>query len=149
MTQSQDFLSETRKKLYKILYLQLALIVVIAFLWGYFHDFKSAWSALCGGSAWFFPSLFFIWFGFKAHKVKVENEIPSSTAPEPFLASKEFASKLLKKICFAEVGKIFFSVILVIIFIKLLPLALLPFLSGYGGAILTVWLLPYVFSNCR
>lgn len=127
---AHDFLKTTRHSAYKLLYFQLALVVLAALIFLFYQGFVSMWSVLLGGVAWMVPCFYFV------RKCFIMRQ---SCTPQ----------QLVKKFYLAELIKLVFSGLLVVLFVKFIPINVLPFLCGYGVAVLTIWLMPYVYRSDR
>jgi F0F1-type ATP synthase assembly protein I len=125
----QNFLAQSRKSAYKVLYIQAAIVFSIAFLWAIFGIGITTWFAVvAGGSAWILPNFYFI------HRCFI-------IKPSPLLARRAMLPhSLLRKFYVAELLKLALSGLLIIFFLKILAPSFLPFFSGYCGAILSIWL---------
>lgn len=123
-----DVLSFSRKSAYKLLYLQSAIILIAAIIWAIFGGFHAAWSTLLGGISWLLPNFYFI------RKLFIMEKLPNP-------------QNLVKKFYIGELVKFLLCVLLIILFVKLLPVAILPFLSGFIGAVLACWFMPYACKN--
>jgi ATP synthase protein I len=113
------------KNAYKMLYLQSAIVVLLMVVVFLYWGKVAALSAFLGGLVWILPTFYFIHkiFGKKIGK---------------------FDSSLVYSFFSAEIVKFLISVILIIVMVKLLPIEVIPFLSGFVGAVLGTLLFPLV-----
>lgn len=105
------------KKAYNIIYLQIILMLGIAFLWLIFSTAKGSFtSTIFGGISWIIPTFYFTW---KIFKDDVSRSLP----------------KIARDFLLAEMIKLFLASLLIILFLKLFTVELLPFLTGFLGAV--------------
>lgn len=124
----KDFLTKSRRVVYKSLYIQVIAIVSLALVFWLIQGVVSMWSVLLGGVAWLIPSFYFI--------------------RKCFIVSRRCTpQQLVKKFYVAEVLKLVASGLLVVLFVKFISFNILPFLCGYGAAVLTIWFMPYVYGH--
>ncbi|MBN1684373.1 MAG: ATP synthase subunit I [Gammaproteobacteria bacterium] len=93
--------------------------IIICTLFGFFSNLNAAKSALWGALTWVFPSLFFA-----AILLRKTIRTPN---------------QLFIIFYIGELLKLFFSALLIALALKFLSPAILPFLAGYIGAILSFW----------
>lgn len=114
------------KYAYKMLYLQSAIVLLIA-IGMFFYSGKSVvLSVLLGGIVWILPSWYFICKIFKKHRTT-------------------FDKNIIYNFLFAEIAKFVICIILIIVAVKFLPIKVLPFLSGFAGAVAGTCLFPIIF----
>lgn len=123
----KDIFQKSRNQVYKIIYLQIIAVIIIALVWLFFKGLQDFYSVLLGGLTWIIPSFYF---------VRKTFNIRASKNNEPQL------SNMAKKFFIGEALKLLFSAILIVFCLKFLPIVLLPFLSGYIIAIMSLWLMP-------
>ncbi len=107
---------------YRVLLIQLIINVIISGLWIIFSYPQAVISALLGGAVWFFPTICFVLIFMLRRKERSPVQI-------------------LIDFYLGEFVKLIFSFILIFLVIKFYPLSILPFLSGYLGAVLSIWIL--------
>ncbi len=118
--------AQTLKKLiqhqaYRIVFLQLAGVVVLASLALIIRGITSGFSVLLGGLAYVIPNLIFVWRVFR------------------FVGAQQMT--LFAAAFFAgEALKLFLSAILFLVIVKYLPVSLLSELVGFIGAIVSFWI---------
>jgi|GEM_PF-6745536 len=131
----RNSLSLARITAYKILCIQTGLVLLLAIFWWCYQNVAAAWSATLGGVAWIVPNIYFV------HKC-FTMPTPSSIARRR--KSQVWSQAIVGRFYFAEFIKFLSSVVFIVLFVKLLPLKLFPFLSGYIAAVLTIWSMLYV-----
>lgn len=108
---------------FKIIYLQLGILLSVAVLWFFLKNTQTCYSALLGGLAWLLPSWFFIRKFFKRAETRSLQEI-----------TKDFF--------LSELIKFLLATALIILFLKIFPVNLVAFLSGFIGVVVASLLLP-------
>lgn len=124
----QDFLTTTRKKIYKLFYFQLIFTMILSVFFLLYQNFTSGLSVFLGSVAWIIPCFYF------SHKCFI-------------IRNNEKPVKLVKRLFIAEILKLVISGVLLVIFVKFININLLPFLLGFIVAVLTIWFMPYVFRR--
>jgi len=113
-----------RRQAYKLVLLQIAVVLGLLVGWWLFKDIKAGYSALLGGLACVIPSLYFV---------------------KKLFSSKE---RSMKKIMFdfyiGEFSKLLLSAVLLVLIFKYLPVKLIPLITGFIGAYMAIWLAPLV-----
>ncbi len=113
-----------RRQAYKLVLLQIAVVLGLFVGWWLFKDIKAGYSALLGGLACVIPSLYFV---------------------KKLFSSKE---RSMKKIMFdfyiGEFSKLLLSAVLLVLIFKYLPVKLIPLITGFIGAYMAIWLAPLV-----
>ena len=109
---------------YRALIIQLTVVAIISGLWIIFSYPQAAVSVLLGGAVWFFPTILFVLiFMFRR---KERNSV-----------------QILIDFYIGEFVKLIVSFILIFLVIKFYSLSMFPFLSGYLGAVLSIWVLMF------
>lgn len=116
-------LTKIRHQAYKILFFQLAIVILLAIIVLIFIDAKSGFSIFLGGLAYLIPSIFFI--------IK-------------FLSSKcnRIPSKIFADFYCGELVKLILSFLVLILLFKFIPVKIIFVLIGYGAASLSLLFLP-------
>ena len=117
-----------KKELYRILYLQLLLILGLAAMLLFLHGIKSGISTVLGGMAYWLPTLFFV------------RRVFAKTSAR---AAKEFVLAFFA----GEAFKLILSAVLFVLIVKYLPVTLLAVLAGYIGAIVAFWIAAVVYLS--
>jgi F0F1-type ATP synthase assembly protein I len=125
----KDIFQKSRKEVYKIIYLQIITVIIAAILWFFFKGIHEFISALLGGVCWIIPSFYFIKKTFNIRRAQNDGLQ---------------LSHLAKKFFTAELLKLLFSALLIILCLKFLTIILWPFLSGYIIAIMSLWFMPLI-----
>ncbi len=118
--------TQTLKKLvqhqaYRIVFLQLAGVVVLACLALIIRDMRIGVSVLLGGLAYVIPNLMFVWRVFR------------------FVGARQM-TLFMAAFFYGEAMKLILSAILFLVIVKYLPVSLLSVLVGYIGAIVAFWI---------
>lgn len=111
--------TDIQKKAYKIVYLQLTGVALLAALTLLFSDLQTSLSVFFGGMAFGLSNLLFAWVIFKFIK-----EI----------------HLFLIAFFIGEMLKLGFSSVLFLLIVLYLPVSLLPTLMGFIGAIVSFWI---------
>lgn len=121
----KDSLCEVRGKIFKAFAMQssIALVLAVAFL--LLQGRVAFFSVILGAVAWLLPSIYFI------RKLFIIRQNQGMTA-----------QKLLSNFYIGEVIKLILSGILIVIFLRFIPVLVLSFFSGYIIAVLSFWVLP-------
>lgn len=106
---------------YRIVYLQLAGVFVIALFALVLRGKTSGFSALLGGLAYGLPNLGFVWRVFR-------------------YAGAQQMVQFLAAFLAGEMIKLFLSAIFVLVIVNYLPVSLLSVLVGFIGAIVSFWI---------
>lgn len=106
---------------YRIVFLQLAGVIVLACLALILRDTRSSLSVLLGGLAYVIPNLIFVWRVFR------------------FTGAKQM-TLFIAAFFLGEAIKLVLSAILFLMIVKYLPVSLLSVLIGYIGAIVSFWI---------
>tara|TARA_R110000868_G_scaffold142331_6_gene359560 strand:+ start:1018 stop:1434 length:417 start_codon:yes stop_codon:yes gene_type:complete len=106
---------------YKIVYWQLAGVLVLALLSWPFTNMHGAISVMAGGLAYCIPNLIFVWRVFR-------------------YAGAQQMNQFMAAFFFGEMAKLFLSGILFLLVVKYLPVSLLSVLVGFIGAIVLFWI---------
>jgi ATP synthase protein I len=117
--------AQTLKKLiqhqaYRIVFLQLAGVVVLASLALMIRGITSGFSVLMGGLAYVIPNLIFVWRVFR------------------FVGAQQM-TLFVAAFFVGEAMKLFLSAILFLVIVKYLPVSLLSELVGFIGAMVSFW----------
>lgn len=107
---------------YRLVGLQALVVVIIALCWS-MEGATSIWSTLLGGVACVLPSFCF------ARRFFATTSARSS-------------KKIISTFYVGEVIKLAFSAVLVLLIILFIPVAIVPFITGFIGAQLGFWLAP-------
>jgi len=113
-----------RAKAYKLIYLQIAVVLLLFFGFWLFKNIQAGYSAILGGLACVIPSIYFV------------RKLFSSYQRSP--------QKIVLDFYVAEFIKLFLSSILLVLIFKFLPVKLVALVSGYIGAYLAIWLVPLI-----
>jgi ATP synthase protein I len=128
-TMQTDMLSQFRQSAYKLLYLQIILVLLVAIVYFIFHTVLYAgFSVILGGLAWTAPSFYFV---YRVFKVKANAKIKTPLS-------------MVKDFYLGEVLKLFISAVLVIIFVKFHLVDVKPFLLGYIVTVLSAVIFPLI-----
>jgi F0F1-type ATP synthase assembly protein I len=128
MQQNIDIFTSIRHNAYKLLCAQIGLTILIALLWLFFRSVDASWSAALGGAIWTLTNFVFI------RKCFIMRATLNPHA-------------LLNRFYLAELTKFLISSLLIILCIKFLPLKIIPFLTGYITAVVTIVITPYVYNS--
>jgi F0F1-type ATP synthase assembly protein I len=120
---SMDSLQKVRNKAYTAIVLQTVVVLIIALSYLLFRGEKYFLSTLYGGFSWIIPCFYFTYKLF-------------------IMRSNNTALHIVKNLYFGELLKLVFSAVLLSLALKFLPIEILPFFSGYIGAVLSFWFLP-------
>lgn len=102
---------------YKIIGIELLVIMVFAIIWTYCTGIFAFFSVLCGSMCWVIPNTYFIYRGVK-------------------ITHPKNAKNMLRDFLMNEALKLFLSAVLVVISVKFFTkIMVLPFLNGYIIAI--------------
>jgi ATP synthase protein I len=113
-----------RRQAYKLVLLQIAVVLALFLCWWIFQDIKAGYSALLGGLAGVIPSLYFV---------------------KKLFSSKERSmKKIMLDFYLGEFTKLFLSAILLVLIFKYIPVKLVPLITGFIGAYMAIWLAPLV-----
>lgn len=121
MTQSTPLKFRIQQQAFRLVFSQLACVVVFAFIALLIVSKQSGFSVLAGGLAYGLPNLFFVWRVFRYAGAQEMNR---------FMAAF-FAGEALKLIL---------SAFLFLVIVKTLPVSLLSTLVGFIGAIIAFWI---------
>lgn len=113
---------------YKLIILQLILLIVVGMLFGVLDTWNNFPSAILGGLAWIIPNIYFV---FKVFKNKNNTD----------------ASSIAKNFIIGESVKLLLSVILIILIVLLIPITKIAFLSGYIAAIAATFAMPFLIAK--
>lgn len=116
-------------KAFRIIYLQLLVMLVISSIWLLFKGFSSWLSAVFGGIAWIVPNFYFVNKIFRNSKQRSLNVI-----------AKDFY--------LGEFIKLFLSGILIVFFVKIYTIVLVPFVITFIGVVMTAFFMPVVYTQC-
>jgi len=111
-----------RQIAYRLVGLQALVVVVLALCW-LFAGLMEAGSTLLGGAACVIPSLYF------ARKL-----FATTSARE--------AKRIVRAFYVGELVKLVLSVVMVVLILKLIAVAIVPFITGFIGAQFGFWLAP-------
>lgn len=117
-----------KKELYRIISLQLLLILALSLILFFLHGIKSGMSAMLGGLAYWLPALFFVYRVFAKTSTR---------------AAKEFVMRFFA----GEAFKLLLSAVIFVLIVKYLPVAVLSVLAGYIGAIVAFWIAAIVYLS--
>ena len=110
----------TQCEAFRIVFWQLALVVMLAGFALTLYGFTSAFSVLAGGCAYVFANLVFVWRVF-------------------VYAGAQQMTKFAIAFFIGEMLKLLLSAILFLMIVKYLPISLLSVLVGFIGAIVAFW----------
>jgi F0F1-type ATP synthase assembly protein I len=128
-TMQNDMLSQFRQSAYKLLYLQIILVLFVALISFIFHfSWRAGLSIILGGCAWIVPSFYFI---YRVFKVKANAKIKTPLS-------------MIKDFYVGEVLKLLISAVFVIIFVKFNLVDVKPFLLGYIITVLSAGIFPLI-----
>lgn len=113
---------------YKLIILQLILLIVVSMLFGIFGTWHNIPSVILGGMAWIIPNVYFV-----AKVFKNKNNTDTS-----FIA---------KNFIIGEGIKLLLSIILIILIILLIPITKAAFLSGYIATIAAIFAMPFLIAK--
>ena len=113
------------KRFIRVAVVQLVFVSLVALGWVIFST-GSLVSSIMGGAVAIFPGLLFAWIFFR-----------SSRSSDP--------KKTVRAFYLGEILKMVLTVGLAVFVFATLAVQLLPFLSGWGAAILGLWSAPKVF----
>lgn len=111
-----------RQTAYRLVGLQALVVVVIAVCW-VFAGLREAGSTILGGAACVIPSLYF------ARKL-----FATTSARE--------AKRIIRAFYVGELVKLGLSVLMVVLILKFIAVAIVPFITGFVGAQFGFWLAP-------
>jgi ATP synthase protein I len=111
-----------RSQAYELVFLQIFVVLILFFYWLLFHGLNYGFGAILGGLACIIPNLYFI------------NKV--------FSDSKRTFQKITVDFYFGEFVKIFLSALLLVLILKFTPVKLIPTITGYIGAYMSIWLVP-------
>jgi len=117
---TQTLARKIQNTAYRIVFLQLSGIIILAFLALVLHSTITGFSVLMGGLAYGLMNLLFVWRVFRY----------SGTAQ---------MTQFMAAFFMGEMFKLVFSAILFLMIVKYLPVSLLSALAGYIGAIISFW----------
>ncbi|TAK71795.1 MAG: hypothetical protein EPO11_10935 [Gammaproteobacteria bacterium] len=106
---------------YRIVFLQLAGVVLLALAALLLRGTISGFSVFVGGMAYGLPNLVFVWCVFR------------------FVGAQQM-TQFVAAFFFGEMGKLVISAILFLVIVKYLPVSLLSTLVGFIGAIVSFWI---------
>lgn len=129
LREMKDIFQKPRKEVYKIIYLQIITVLLAAIIWLFFKGKYEFASTLLGGICWIIPSFYFVKKTFNIRAAQ------KNTAQ---------LGNLAKRFFIGEVLKLLLSAVLIILCLKFLPIILLPFLSGFIIAVMSLWLMPLI-----
>ncbi|VVC76907.1 hypothetical protein AQUSIP_22340 [Aquicella siphonis] len=116
-------------KAYRIVFLQLAGVMVLAFAAWVLSGRVSGFSVLMGGFAYGLPNLFFVWRVFR------------------YVGASQM-TLFMAAFFVGEMVKLALSAVLFLVIVKYLPVSLLSVLIGYIGAIVSFWIVCFwLFSR--
>ena len=113
-----------RAQAYKLIYLQIAVVVLLFCCFWVFKNIQAGYSVILGGLACVIPSIYFV------------RKLFSSYRRSP--------QKIVMDFYVAEFIKLFLSAILLVLIFKFVPVKLVALVSGYIGAYLAIWLVPLI-----
>jgi ATP synthase protein I len=105
---------------YRIVFLQLAGVVLLSLLALPFCGIKGGFSVFAGGMAYGLPNLVFVWLVFR------------------YVGAQQM-TKFITAFFFGEMFKLALSAVLFLVIVKYLPISLSSELFGYIGAIISFW----------
>lgn len=111
-----------RFQAYKLVFLQCFVTLVLSLYWSLSHGINYGFAAILGGLACIIPSLYFV------YKV--------------FSGSERTFQKITFDFYLSEFFKLFSSAVLLVLILKFTPVKLLPAITGYIGAYMSIWLVP-------
>ena len=111
-----------RSQAHKLVFLQIFVFIMLFFYWWLFHGMSYGFAAIYGGVACVIPNLYFV------------NKV--------FSNSERTFQKIMFDFYFGEFVKLFSSAVLLILILKFTPVKLIPTITGYIGAYMSVWLVP-------
>lgn len=106
---------------YRIVFLQLAGVLVLSILASITSSISSGYSVFAGGMAYGLPNLFFVWRVFR-------------------YAGAQQMTQFMAAFMLGEAIKLILSGILFLLIVKYLPVSLLSVLIGFIGAIVSFWI---------
>jgi ATP synthase protein I len=116
---------------YRIVFLQLAGVIVLTCIALILRDTKSSLSVLLGGLAYVVPNFIFVWRVFR------------------FVGAQQM-TLFVAAFFLGETLKLILSAVLFVIIVKYLPVSLLSMLIGYIGAIVSFWIACFwLFSHAQ
>lgn len=113
-----------RRQAYKLVLLQIIVVLALFLCWWLFQDIKAGYSALLGGLAGVIPSLYFVKKGFSSKERSMK--------------------KIIVDFYIGEFSKLLLSAVLLVLIFKYLPVKLVPLITGFIGAYMAIWLAPLV-----
>ena len=120
--------TKSRKAGLKLVRFQFLLVILLAAISTVFFSPKSGYSALAGGVTFLLPNFIFVWMTF-AH------------------AGARQTKLVLRGFYAGEAIKLFFTVILLVIFLKYGSLSLSAFYTSFALLVASQWLAPLFFYN--
>jgi F0F1-type ATP synthase assembly protein I len=117
-------LKKVRNQAFKLIGLQVIVVVFIAVLFWIFGSWHAGWSSFLGGLAGVIPSCYFVW--------------------KFFANQKRQPMQIVKDFFVGEMVKIILGAVFLVLLVKFLPVLLLPLLIGYIGAYFAIWLIPLI-----
>lgn len=112
---------QVQQQAYRLVYWQLAGVVLLACAGLLLRGGTSGLSILAGGMAYGIPNLIFVWRVFR-------------------YAGAQEMTRFVVAFFFGEMFKLVLSSILIIFIVKYLPVSLLSVLVGFVGAIISFWI---------
>ena len=120
-----------QQEAYRLVFLQLACVVLLAIIALLFSGMISGFSVLAGGLAYGLANLIFVWRVFR-------------------FAGAQQMNQFVAAFFIGEMAKLFVSAILFLMIVKYLPVSLLSVLVGFVGAIVSFWIVcMWQFSQQR
>lgn len=119
---------EVKKEIYRIIYLQLLLILGLALILFLLQGIRSGLSTAIGGLAYWLPTMFFVRRVFGNASVRM---------------AKQFVLAFFA----GEATKLLLSAVLFVLIVKYLPVKALSVLIGYIGAIFAFWIAAIVYLS--
>ncbi|KPJ68127.1 MAG: hypothetical protein AMJ43_01615 [Coxiella sp. DG_40] len=111
-----------RAQAYKLVFLQILVVAILFFYWWLFRGVNYGFATILGGLTCIIPSLYFI------------NKV--------FSDSERTFQKITVDFYFGEFFKLFSSAVFLVLILKFTPVKLIPTITGYIGAYMSVWLAP-------
>ena len=115
-------LKTTRNKVYQSISFTALFIILVSVILFLFNQINFGYSFFIGGIAWILPNLYF------AHKVFIEMRPQQSR-------------QIVRNFYLGEFSKIVLTGIIFIVSVKLLPLSIVSFLTGFIFAQIVFWLI--------
>ena len=117
---TQSLKKKVQHEAYRIVFLQLVGVIVLALLALIARGFNSGFSVLAGGMAYGLPNLVFVWRVFR------------------FVGAKQM-NRFVVAFFLGEMMKLLLSAVLFLMIVKYLSVSLLSGLVGFVGAIVSFW----------